>query len=371
MKFVSDRTTLQQALQQLGKVTPARSTLPILNSVLLSTENDRISIRATDLEISQIIYIPAKIKSEGNVAVLHRTLLEITSEMPEGEIEIDVSKERKVQITTSFGSYSIMGSPVEEFPSLPEVDGQHKIQLPASILKRVIDKTTFAVSREELKPSLMGVLFHFSDDGFRAVATDGHRLVKYIRQDYQDSDYRGDNILPVKFLTILSSYLDDEEMITLNISDNHIMMESTVTVLYTRVIDERFPDYESVFPKDNDKRLKVDRNDFISAIRRVSIFSNKATNQIALHLHTDELEVTTEDVETVSTAREKLSCEYDGDDMVIGYNANYVRDVASHVDGPSFIMELRSPISAAVVYPEEQQADEELAMLLMPIRLNE
>jgi len=371
MKFVSEKSLLQHVLQQLGKVTPARSTLPILSSVLISAEDDKLSLRATDLEISQVIYILAGIKSEGSVVIPHRTLLEITSEMPEGELEIEVGDDRKVQINTTFGSYSIMSKPVEEFPSLPEIDNQQSVQLPATLLKRAIDKTAFAASHDELKPSLTGVLFQFHEDSFRAVATDGHRLAKYIYTDFKGAEYQGDNIVPVKFLQILGTYLADDEEVVLNISDNHIMMVSQETTLYTRIIDERFPDYESVFPKDSDKHLKIDRDEFIAAVKRVSIFSNKTTHQIALRLSSEGLEITTEDVETVSAARESLSCAYEGEPLVVGYNANYLRDLISHVDGSTVLAEFRSPVSAAVIYPEQQQENEELSMLLMPIRLND
>ena len=371
MKFTSDKASLQQALQQLGKVTPTRSTLPILSSVLISTTEDRLSIRATDLEISQIIYIPSKIEGEGSIAVQHRTLLEITNEIPEGELEIEVSEKGKVNITTTFGTYSIMGKPVDEFPSLPEIDDQQSVQIGAPILKRIIEKTSFAVSRDELKPSLLGVLFQFQEDGLKAVATDGHRLAKHTRTDYGDGGYKGDNIIPVKFLNILHSYLDGDDMITLKVSDNHIMMDSQETALYTRIIDERFPDYDSVFPTDNDKRMVISRTDFLAAVKRVSIFSNKTTHQIALRISGDGLEVTTEDVETVSSAKEKLECKYEGEDLLIGYNSNYLRDILNHIDGDEVVMELRSPVSAAVVFPVEQQENEELSLLLMPIRLND
>ena len=374
MKFSSDKSALQQALQQLGKVTPVRSTLPILSSVLITADEadkKRLQIRATDLEISQIVYIPSKVEKEGSVAVQHRTLLDISSEMPEGELEIEVSEEGKVHIKTSYGDYSLMSKPIDEFPSLPDVDSVQQVKIPAHILKRVIEKTSFATSKDELKPSLMGVLFQFHEDSFRAIATDGHRLVKHIRKDFSGERYKGENIVPVKFLNILVSYMTDDEMIDLNIGENHVMMESSETTIYTRIIDERFPDYESVFPQDNDKKLKVNRQKLLAAVRRVSIFSNKTTHQIALRMGEEGIEITTEDVETVSTARESLECDYNGEPLVIGYNSNYVRDLISHLDSEEIIMEFRSPVTATVIYPDKQEDNEDLQMLLMPIRLND
>lgn len=371
MKFTSDKSSLQQALQQLGKVTPSRSTLPILSSILILAENGKLSLRATDLEISQVIFITAEVDTDGSVAVPHRTLLEITSEIPEGDIKIEVDSSFKVGISTSFGSYSIMGKQTEEFPSLPSIDDHQSVCLPATTLKRIIEKTTFSTSRDELKPSLSGVLFNFRESDLLAVATDGHRLVKYLFEDYQGESFKGSSILPVKFLNILSTYLDDEETITLSIGENHVMMEGSETTLYSRLIDERFPEYDSVIPKDNDKLLKIGRESFMSAVKRVSIFSNKSTHQIALRLDSEGLVITTEDVESVSSARETLPCEYEGEPLVIGYNANYLHDLISHIDSPTIRMELRSAVSAAVIFPEQQQEKEELVMLLMPIRLND
>ena len=371
MKFSSDRSSLQRALQQLGKVIPARSTLPILSSVLFLAKDGKLSLRATDLEISQIITLPADVSTEGSVAIPHRTLLEITSEMPEGNLNFEVFDDHRVQITTSFGSYSIMGKPLEEFPALPEVDTQHSVSIPADLLKRIVDKTTFAISRDELKPSLQGVLFRFGKESLQAVATDGHRLVRFINTKFASGDYVGDNIIPGKFLGILGTYLNGSEDVSLIIGENHIMIQSQDTVLYTRIIEERFPDYESVFPKESTNNLKVDRDDVLSAVRRVSIFSNKTTHQIAFQLNGDGLKVSTEDVETVSNAQETLPCEYSGEPLKIGYNANYLRDILSHIDSSTVLIELDSSVTAAIFYPDQQKENEELTMLLMPIRLNE
>lgn len=371
MKFSLDSASLQHSLQQLGKVIPSRSTLPILSSVLISAENGRLSLRATDLEITQMVHIPSNVETEGRIAVPHRTLLEITNEMPDGEIEFSVDSDRRVKLTTTYGNYSIMGKPAEEFPSLPELDDQQSVEVPADLLKRVIDKTVFAVSKDDLKPSLMGVFFQFQENNFRAVSTDGHRLVKFMRKDFNKSNYIGEHIIPVKFLNILGSYLSDEDHVTLNIGDNFIMLNTPTTTIYSRIIAERYPDYESVFPNDNDKTLVVNRDELLSTVRRVSVFSNKTTHQIAFHLNADNVTITTEDVETVSSAQEKLPAEYKGDDLILGYNSNYLRDIISHIDCDQIQAEFKSAVSAAIYYPTEQHENEEMIMLLMPIRLND
>ncbi len=371
MKFSCDQEGLQGALQHLGKVAPTRSTLPILSSILVSTESGKLKLCATDLEISQVIEIPADIYSEGSVAVSHRTLLDITTEMPHGELQIEVSEDRKLQLSTNFGSYSIMGKPAEEFPALPKLDNKSEITLECELLRNVIEKTSFAVSKDELKPSLMGVLFSFGEDNFKAVATDGHRLVRYVKNNFRLGDYVGDNIIPVKFLSILSAYLLSDEQVSLNISDRHIMVNIGDTTLYTRIIEERFPDYESVFPAASDKKLFIRREDLLAAVRRVSIFSNKTTHQIAFNLSENQLVITTEDIETVSTARETLTCEYNGETLMIGYNSAYLRDIIAHIDTDEVIGEFTSAVSAALFFGPDQEESETLTMLLMPIRLND
>ncbi len=371
MKFSCDQEALQGALQHLGKVAPTRSTLPILSSILMSTEDGKLKLCATDLEISQVIELPADIYSEGSVAVSHRTLLDITTEMPTGDLQIEVSDDRKLQLSTNFGSYSIMGKPAEEFPALPILDNKSEIALESELLRNIIEKTSFAVSKDELKPSLMGVLFSFGEEDLKAVATDGHRLVRFVKTGLQPGGYVGDNIIPVKFLSILATYLAADEQVSFNISDRHIMVSIGNTTLYTRIIEERFPDYESVFPVSSDKKLFAQRADLLSAVRRVSIFSNKTTHQIAFNLTNNQLMITTEDIETISTARETLSCDYGGDELVIGYNSAYLRDIIAHLDTDEVIGEFTSAVSAALFFGSGKDDSETLTMLLMPIRLND
>lgn len=371
MQFTIQKSTLQGALQQLGKVVPSRSTLPILSSVLLSAKDGRLSLRATDLEISQIITVDATIGAEGEVAVPQRTFLEITSEMPDGELTFEVQDNNQVKLTAAFGTYSIMGKPAAEYPSLPTVDRQQPVEIGAALLRRVIDKTAFAVSRDDLKPSLMGVLFRFREDNFIAVATDSHRLVRYTYHEPPSGGYVGDNIIPVKFLHILTGYLDNVETVTFNIGENHIMVQSGDTELFTRIIEERFPDYETVFPKENNKKLVVEREEFLAAVRRVSIFSNRTTHQISLKLGADGLNLSTEDAETVSAAQEQVKGVFEGEELMIGYNANYLRDVISHLDSDTVNAEFNSAVSAAIFYSDQQREGEDLTMLLMPIRLSE
>ncbi len=371
MKLSTSKTELQNALQKLSKATPARSTLPILSCVLFKVDEDKTVLRSTDLEITIVVDLPASIEETGSAAIPLQTLLEITNELPDGRITIVVSEQHKVELITDTGIYDLMGKPAEEFPALPDIDGRKAIGVSGDIFKAIIEVTKFAVSKDELKPALTGVFFHFGENNLTAVATDGHRLVRYIWKDYQPGEFIGDIIVPRKFLNLFNIFVTSGEPVQLWMGENHLTAAIGPNMIFTRVIDERFPDYESVIPSDNDKILTVDREAMLGAVRRVSIFSNKTTNQIALQLSETGTKITTEDPEKASRAQEELPAKYVGDDLTIGYNATYLRDILSHIQDQTVIVKLKTPISAALFYPEKPEEDSDITMLLMPIRLND
>ena len=372
MKISTSKTELQLALQKLSKATPARSTLPILSSVLFNVKESGTVLRTTDLEITIIVNLPVSVESSGSVALPLQTLLDITNELPnDARMTLTADENNKITMATDAGSYDIMGKPADEFPAIPEVDNRKATGVSAKTLKDLISKTSFAVSRDELKPALTGVLFRFNEKELTAVATDGHRLVRYTRSDYSADEFSGDVIVPRKFLSLLLGVLSGDDPIKMWMGDNHITASIGDDTYFTRIIDERFPDFESVIPKDNDKEFSANKEELLSAVRRVSIFSNKSTHQIALRLNKGETQITTEDPEKASKAQEKIFGEFNGEDLAIGYNALYLKDILSHIDDEKVTIKLKTPISAALFYPGTQKENGKLTMLLMPIRLND
>ena len=360
--------TFQEALQKLGKATPARSTVPILNTILFTAEETGLTMRATDLEITLVVNVEAKIDEQGSVAIPYRRLMEITNAMPETDMSIQSDDESRVRIETGFGSYDIAGSNSDEFPSLPEVDNKQEVVIGSDTLGRLIGKTVFALSADELKPALMGALFQFGSNDITAVATDGHRLSICERKDYTSKGYAGEVIVPKKFLQLVSQQLGEEEEVVLWVGDNHLTVSFDGMTIFSRIIDERYPDYRSVLPQGNDKIVKADRGNLLAAVKRVSIFSNRATKQITLKLSSEGNSISTEDPESASSAEEKIGLEYEGEELLIGYNAAYLGDLLSHLDTDSVIMKLKTPISAGLIIPETQVENEEITMLLMPMR---
>lgn len=368
MKFSISQSVLQTALQHLSKATPTRSTVPILSNVLFATENDLLVLRTTDLEITMISTLKAQIDEAGSIAIDFRTLMDITNALPETIIGFDVSDDYKIKMHTNFGSYDISGTSSEEFPLLPGVDNKKEIRLQSETLGRLIGKTIFAISRDELKPALTGVLIEIGENQISAVATDGHRLVVCSRTDYTSTGYIGEVVIPRKFLALLQQYLSNQGEVVLWVGDNHLTVSIENITIFSRIIEERYPDYQSVIPQDNDKTVKLNRIEFLSSVRRVAIFSNKSTKQINLHLTQNSGTITTEDPESATSAREDFSVDYSGEDIVIGYNANYLGDMLSHIDTDNVLIKLNTPVSAGLVLPEEQAENEELTMLLMPMR---
>lgn len=371
MRISISSEELYKVLQKLSKATPARSTLPILNCVLIEVENNSVSLRTTDLEITIVCTIDASIEEPGTAAIPLQTLIDITNELTDTRLTINTSDNQHIELITDNGTYDLMGKPVEEFPVTPEVDNRKATGIEANVLKEIISLTSFAVSKDELKPALTGVLFRFEENRLLCVATDGHRLVRYIRNDFVSKEFSGDVIVPRKFLNLINSLLVADENIQIWMGDNNLTATVGGDHLFTRIIDERFPDFESVIPKDNDKELLIDREELLSAVRRVSIFSNRSTHQIAMELSRDTAKVRTEDPEKASKAVEELPAKLIGEPITVGYNAAYLKDVLMHMKSKNLSFHLKTPISAGLIYPEAQEANSEITMLLMPIRLND
>ena len=368
MNVSISRNSLQSALQNLAKATPTRSTIPILSSVLFTARKEKLEMRTTDLEITLVTTAQGSVESEGGVAIPHRTLMDITNALPETDVTIESNDEHRVVIQTSFGNYDISGAPPEDFPTMPEVDNKKEIGIASSVLKRLVEKTSFALSSDDLKPALMGALFEVLENSISVVATDGHRLSVCSRSDFSSRGYEGRVIVPKKFLNLLLPYLDGQGETVLWVGDNHLTISFSGITAFSRVIDERYPDYKTVLPKDNSKILTADREEMLASVRRVSIFSNRATRQVELRLSNGEAVVTTEDPESASSAQEKFQVQYEDEDLTVGFNANYLVDILTHIDTEKVVLRLNSPISATLVGPDKQEENEETTMLLMPMR---
>ncbi|MEM2144071.1 MAG: DNA polymerase III subunit beta [Candidatus Jordarchaeaceae archaeon] len=371
MQFSVNKNDFLSQLQKVAKATTTRTPNPILSHILIKLEDDNLTLRATDLEITMMATVKANGITNGIVAVPARLLIDIIEKIDEEEITIKTIDSYETVIKTNKGEYSFNTKPGDEFPELPIIKDIWEFNIKRKVLFRLIDKTIFAVSKDELKPALTGVLFQIRNDEIRSVATDGHRLICLKRKDVVSPDITKDVIIPTKFLSLLLPYLEDESEIKVIISENHAKVDVDNITIFTRLINERFPDYESVIPYDNDKILKVAQGEILSSLKRMAVFANKNTHQISIDLKSDEIIIKAFDYENRNMAQEKLFGEYSGTDLLIGFNVDYLRELIRNLDSTNVIIKFKTPLSACVIVPEVQEENEELLSLLMPIRLTE
>lgn len=368
MKFNVSSSDLNQGLSAVIGAVPTKATLPILETILFESEEGRLKLSATDLEISIIEYIDADIEEEGAVAVPARRLLETLRQLPDINVFFDVDESQNVRFRTDKGNYKLVGEEADEFPEVPDMKEGVTLETDTELIQKAIGKTMFAVSTDDLRPAMMGVFFDIGSDESKFVATDGHRLVKFVNKNLT-SGQPLNFIVPDKALNLVNKALDGGEC-TLTVSNDHAQFKSGNTIIITRLINEQYPNYESVIPRDNDKELLIDKNQMLATVRRVSVFSSTTTRQIRLQLDSDKLTIRAEDLDMSSEAKETIACDYDSGEMEIGFNAKYLADVLNNVDGDEARFEFSSPNRAGIVKPAEAEEGEEMLMLVMPVMLN-
>jgi len=371
MKFIVSSSALLKQLQHISGVINANTVLPILEDFLFEVEKNKLSVVATDLETVMRIQMDIEAKDSGKVCIPAKILLDSLKNIPDQPLTFNIDKNFGIELTSDNGKYKVMGENPDNFPKEPSADDTTSFKATSSALITAINKTLFAVSNDDLRPAMTGVFFELDKKGMQCVATDAHRLVKYKRTDV--SCPKSDNfIVPKKPLTLLKSALpanDDE--ISISYNSNHFFVKHGTTQMSCRLIDARFPDYKVVIPTDNPYKLVVNKNDFQGALRRVAIFSNKSTNQVVLSIAGSELELTAQDVDFSFEGDERMKCRYDGEDLAIAFNAKFLIEMLSAADSDDIKVELSTPTKAGIIKPTEQEDNEELMMLVMPLMLNQ
>jgi DNA polymerase-3 subunit beta len=310
-------------------------------------------------------------KDNGKVCIPAKILMDSLKNLPDQPLTFNIDKNFGIEITSDNGKYKVMGENPDNFPKEPSADTTTSFTMSSSALVTAINKTLFAVSNDDLRPAMTGVFFELDKKGITAVATDAHRLVKYKRNDV--SCPKADTfIVPRKPLNLLKSALpDNQDELKVSYNSNHLFVDHGSTQMVCRLIDARFPDYKVVIPGDNPYKMVVSRTDFQSALRRVSIFSNKSTNQVALSITGSELQLTAQDVDFSFEGNERMKCQYEGEDMAIAFNARFLIEMLSATSSDEVKMELSTPTKAGIIKPVEQDDEEDLLMLVMPLMLNQ
>ncbi len=367
MKFSISKGALQELLQVVVSAVPAKSTLPILSNILVEADKEGLTFIATDLDISIRTRGEAEVDEPGSVTVPAKRIGEIVRELPNADVKVAV-KNSKVKLACGNGSYTLLGMDPEDFPQLPQVDADKMVSLPTDVLERSVRRTTYAVSNDETRQMLTGALLQFKAGELRMVGTDGHRLAKSsFKGEFKGLEGR-DLIIPPKALSQVVRLASGQDTVNLAVSKNFAVFELGPTTIYSRLIDGNFPNYEQVIPKDNPKKFRLKRDEFIAALRRVAVLSDTVTRQIKLSLKAErvELSVSTADI---GEAQEALSVEYGGDELAVGYNAIYLLDALKTMDTEEVLVQLNTPTSPGVLTPAEQDKNEDLLCLVMPLRL--
>jgi DNA polymerase-3 subunit beta len=370
MKFIVSSSSLLKHLQQISGVINANTVLPILEDFLFEINDKKLNVVATDLETVMRVQMDVESKTNGKVCIPAKILLDSLKNIADQPLTFNIDKNFAVEITSDNGKYKVMGENPDNFPKEPAADDTTGFTMASSALLTAINKTLFAVSSDDLRPAMTGVFFELTKDSVQFVATDAHRLVRYKRTDTKAS--KTDSfIVPKKPLNLLKNALpDNDDELTVSYNSNHLFVNHGSTQMICRLIDARFPDYKVVIPADNPYALIVNKGDFQNALRRVNVFSNKSTNQVALNITGSELQMAAQDVDFSFEGNERMNCQYDGEDLQIAFNAKFLIEMLNAADTDDVRLELSTPTKAGLIKPTEQDAGSDLLMLVMPLMLN-
>lgn len=372
MKFIVSSTSLLKQLQIISGVLNSNNSLPILDHFLFEISENSLQITASDLETTMITKLTIESKESGIIAIPAKLLLDTLKSLPDQPLTFSIDlKKNSIEISSDYGKYHLSGQEGAEFPKTPEVEAPSKLKVAGELLFNAIEKTIFASGNDDLRPVMSGVYFQLSKENLVFVATDAHKLVKYSRTDAKASK-PANFIMPKKPLTLLKNILssmDDEVLIEFNETNASFAFEDTQLVC--RLIDGKYPNYDAVIPKENPNKLTIDRLALLGSIRRVSIFSSKTTHQVRLKITGSELQISAEDVDFNNDANERLTCQFDGDDMEIGFNSRFLIEMLNNLDSEVVNIEMSAPNRAGILSPADHSGDEEdILMLVMPVMLN-
>lgn len=374
MKFILSSLKLLKAIQALSGVINSSNTLPILDDFLFDINDDELKITASDLETTMTVSIkPDMVEGKGQVTIPARLLIDVMKNFPDIPVSFNIDEATlAIEITTGEGRYKMVGHKSDEFPQVPVITEPSVWEIPADVLACGFEKTIFATGNDEIRPIMTGVYMAMSDTCLTFVATDAHKLVRYRRMDVK-SDTAASFIVPKKPINQLKNILAGraDELVHVEFNNTNASFTFGEYKLICRLIEGRYPNYEAVIPTTNPNKLIVDRQLLNAAIKRVAIFSSKATHQIRFKINGQELVLTAEDLDYSNEAKERLTCNYSGENMEIGFSSKFFQEMLANLSQNEIQLEMSAPNRAGIITPvDNQNADEDILMLLMPVMLN-
>jgi DNA polymerase-3 subunit beta len=375
MKFVVSSMELLEHLQAINRVISSKNTLPILDNFLFSLEGGILEITASDLESTLITQIQLEnTEGEGQIAVPARLLTDSLKEFPDIPLTFEINTDNmNIVIQSENGKFSIMGQNGAEFPQIPVIkaDQKQQVELDPDLLYHGIAKTLFATADDELRPVMNGIFLELSPDDLTFVASDAHKLVRYKRTD-GSAPGASSFILPKKPASLLKNILPKEENpVALEFDDRNAFFKLTNYRLVCRLVEGNYPSYNSVIPTDNPYKMSIDRLAFYNTLKRVSVFANQASSLVKLSLTGNQLNISAQDLDFSISANERLSCQYEGEDMEIGFKSTFLIEILSNLASSDVILEMSDPTRAGILVPGEAGNEhEDTLMLLMPMMIN-
>ena len=374
MNFIVSSSYLLKNLNAINGVITSNPVVPILDNVLFEIENGNLLITASDLQTSVMVEIQVESKKDGSAAIPAKILIDTLKNLPEQPVTFSIDDENyNIEINSDNGRYKLAGENATDFPKVPQVTDGYSIDLSSELLSNAISNTIFSTSTDELRPAMTGIFLKLSTSSCTFVSTDGHRLVKYIRSDISGDEVDHEMILPRKSLNLLKSTLpsDKSSDVKLEFNASNAFFSFDNVKMVCRLIDERYPDYENVIPLDNSNNIVIDKSEVLSSLKRISIYANKTTNQVRFKISGGEILISAEDLDFSNEANERISCEHDGVDIEIGFNAKFLIEILSNLNSTRVTFKLSEPNKAGLIIPDEMDEDEDITMLVMPVMLND
>ena len=374
MRFTISSSLLSNRLQTLSKVINSKNALPILDSFLFEVYNNQIVITASDSEtVMKSTLTLDECDGEGTFAVPNRTILDAVKELAEQPLTFDVDTEKCIiQISYQNGIYKFTTQNADEYPRSQSIpDGATVISVDAAILSDNITRSIFATAQDELRPVMNGIYFDLTPEGLAIVASDGHKLVRNKNFSIK-SDIPASFIMPKKPADLLKNVLaKDSGDVVIKFDDRSAEISFSDGMLACRLIEGRYPNYNSVIPQNNPNQLTIDRKSLIGTLRRVLPSASESSQRIRFHLETGKLVLSSEDIDFATSAKEEIACEYTGQNMNIGFKGSSLTEILNNLDSDEVIIQLADPSRAGIIIPAEQPENEDVLMLIMPMLLNE
>ena len=368
MRFTITREKLQEGLTAVAASIPAKTTLPVLANILLETTEKGIRLSGTDLDIAVSTEVAADVETSGAITIPAKKLSEIARELPPSPVKMATSGEQRVTLDCGRSHFRLLGLPRDEFPSFPNIKFNESWRVRSGELQKLISHTSFAVSTEESRPILNGVLWELRPDQMRMVATNGHRLAKMQVPIKSSGMPSADLIVPPKALEQIRRLFPADEELEIARGENHLGFRSPFTAVYTRLIEGPYPNYEQVIPKDNDKYAIADKGALISALKRMSVIASDQTHRIRMSFNAGMVKFSVQTPD-LGDAQDELPVRYEGDQLDIGFNASYLLEILRFMPTEEIRLTFRAPERAATLEPEQWIDPAQYLCLVMPLRL--